>query len=144
MNWVTPEFIEGIIERGPLSKAQRRTQSGSARPQNRADWAKFTSWTLICEEISDTEHDDDWYDDVIAELSRRGFSYQQIDVMRRFAWATAGWLNYDRVLWEWGPLGEEEIKMALERQLKEGLISQNELAEGLSFMENPFRHAGPQ
>ena len=33
--------------------------------------------------------------------------------MRRFAWKTVGWLNYDKMMWEWGGLDEKDIEMAL-------------------------------
>src|SRR5689334_14598767 len=118
---ITPEFVDRIIRSGPLTEARRRTQDGSACPRNKAQWDKFSSWSLICEEILDTEHAPDWYDDIVAELGRRGFSVEQIDTMRRFAWETVGWLNYDKMLWEWCSLDEKDIRMALDWQLGEGL-----------------------
>ena len=83
---------------------------------------------LVCEEILDTEHDADSYDDILAELARRGFDDDQIDRMRGFAWETAGWLNYDKMLWEWCSLDEGDIRMALEFQLKDGIITPTQRA----------------
>lgn len=139
MNIVTPDFIQGIIERGGLTKAQLRARDGNARPKNQLQRERFSSWALICEEVLDTDHDDDWYDDILAELTRRGFSYEQIDRMRKFAWQTAGWLNYDKMLWEWVSLDENDIRRALDLQLKDGIITHAEHAERLSFIEDPSR-----
>lgn len=87
---ITPQFVDRIIRAGPLSKARGRVQNRTARPRNEARWETFSSWTLICEEILDTEPSDDWYDGIVVELNRRGFSFEQIDAMRRLAWQTAG------------------------------------------------------
>jgi len=139
MNIITPEFVDRVIETGPLAEARRRTQDGLARPKNNARWEKFSSWALICEEILDTAHPADWYDDIIAELGRRGLTFEQIDVMLRFAWETVGWLNYDKVLWEWVTLDEEDIKLALDWQLREGRITQQQYAAGLAFLARAAR-----
>jgi hypothetical protein len=137
MNVITPEFVDRMLKSGPLTEARIRTQNGSARPQNKAHWDKLSSWALICEEITDTEHAPDWYDDIVAELARRGFSLEQIDAMRRFAWTTAGWLNYDKMLWEWCRLDENDIRRALDWQLQDGIINRQQFDEGLLFIEHP-------
>jgi hypothetical protein len=134
---ITREFVDRILQTGPLAEARRRAQDGSARPRNTAHWHKFSSWALICEEILDTEHPTDWYDDILAELGRRGFTFEQIDAMRRFAWETVGWLNYDKMLWEWCGLDEKDIKLALDWQLREGRIARPQYDAGLSFLEQP-------
>jgi hypothetical protein len=139
MSIIKPEFVDRIISSGPLADARRRVQGGSARPRNQAQWDKFSSWSLICEEILDTEHAPELYDDIVAELNRRGFSFEQIDAMRRFAWETVGWLNYDKMLWEWIGLDEKDIRKALDWQLRERIITRGQHADGLSFIENPRR-----
>lgn len=133
---ITKEFIDQVIQTGPLAEACHRTLNGSARPKNKALWDKFSSWNLICEEILDTEHSTDWYDDIIAELVRRGFTFEQIDSMRRFAWETVGWLNYDKMLWEWCSLDEKDIKLALDWQLRERKISQEQFDAWMIFLEH--------
>src|SRR5262245_2421495 len=143
MNIITPEFVDRVIETGPLAEARRRKQDAPARPTNNARWEKFSSWALICEEILDTEHSADWYDDIIAELGRRGLTLEQIDAMRRFAWETVGWLNYDKVLWEWVTLDEEDTKLALEWQLREGRTTQQQYATELAFLERAARLSQP-
>lgn len=134
---VTPEFIQRMLRSGPLTEAQARARDGTACPKNAAHWNKFTSWALICEEILDTEHASDWYDDILAELFRRGFSEDQINRMRAFAWQTAGWLNYDKALWEWCHLDEDDIRTALDLQFKDGIITNVQHAERLSWIAHP-------
>jgi hypothetical protein len=139
MNVVTPDFVRRIIRSGPIADAQARARDGMANPKNQAQWDKFTSWGLICEEILDTEHGPDWYDDILAELTRRGFSHDQIDRMRGFAWQTAGWLNYDKILWEWVYLDEADIRTALDFQLNDGVITAAQHADRLSYIEHPSK-----
>ncbi len=134
---IAPEFVDRVLESGPLTEARIRTQNGSARPQNKAHWEKCSSWALICEEVLDTQHATDWYDDVVAELGRRGFRFEQIDAMRRFAWRTAGWLNYDKMMWEWCSLDENDVRRALDWQLREEIITRKQYDEGLLFIEHP-------
>ncbi|WP_395738197.1 hypothetical protein [Prosthecobacter sp.] len=137
MTVVTPEFIEGIIRSESFTLAQARARAGTACPKNQAHWEKFSTWTLICEEVLDTEHDADWYDDVLAELTRRGFSHEQINRMRIFAWQTAGWLNFDMMLWEWVSMDEKHIRRALDWQLEKRLISPLQHTDRVYYIENP-------
>jgi len=139
MRAVTPEFIQGIIRDGPLTRAMARARDGTARPESKLRGEQFSSWALVCEEALDTEHDVKWYDDIIAELTRRGFGYDQIDRMRNFVWQTAGWLNFDKMLWEWVSLDEQDIRVALDFQLRDGLITKPQYDERLSFIDDPFR-----
>ena len=142
---ITPAFVERMIRSGPLTEARVRLRSGTACPRNKAQWDRFSSWSLICEEILDTEHAPDWYDDIVVELQRRGLSFEQMDAMRRFAWETVGWLNYDKMLWEWCSLDERDIRRALNWQLRDGLITRQQYEEGLRFLEHPagIRQAEP-
>ena len=137
MKITTPEFIENVIRSGKLGRARDRVQNGTARPSLKANLSELSPWALECEEILDTEDEDAWYDTVVIELIRRGFTAEQIDSMRRFAWRTAGWLNFDLMLWEWVHLDENEIKTALELQLKDGVISQQQFDEGMAMLANP-------
>jgi hypothetical protein len=137
MSLLPPDYVERMAAAGALAKAQARALAGVAHLANKAHWDKFSTWSLICEEILDTELADDWYDDVLAELGRRGFDFEQINRMRRFAWKTAGWLNYEKMLWDWVSLSERDIKLALNWQLEDGIITPFEHAEGLRFIEQP-------
>lgn len=69
---------------------------------------------MVCEEVIDTDHDPEGYDAVYAELIKRGFDHNEIDDMRRLAWRTAGWMNYDMMLWDWVSLDENDIRDAIE------------------------------
>ena len=40
-----------------------------------------------------------------------------------FAWRTAGWLNFDKMVWDWCGLDEADILRAIEWQLEEGVVS---------------------
>lgn len=137
MSVLAPGIIDGVIQSGPLTKARNRIQDGSARPRNRAEWDKFSTWSLVCEEVLDTEHNADWYDDIIAELIRRGFTFDQIDSMRRFAWETAGWLNFDKMLWDWCHLDEKDIQRALDWQREDSVITPEEYDRRIKFLHNP-------
>ena len=137
MNIITPDFIDRIIRSGELTEAQRRITHGLARPHHSDALERYSSWNLICEEILDTEHSPDWYDTIITELSRRGLSFELIDKMRHFAWKTVGWLNFDRVLWEWVSLDENDIKLAARSAAKEGLINREQHTDGMYFFEHP-------
>jgi hypothetical protein len=135
MRIITTKFVDGIIRSGRLTEAQQRIRDGSARPDNTARWEKFSPWALVCEEVLDTDHSADWYDGIVAELHRRGFTPEKIDAMRRFAWETAGWLNYDKMLWDWCSLDEKDIKFALDWQLRDGVITRRQYDEKLSYID---------
>ena len=59
--------------------------------------------------------------------------------MRAFAWQKAGWLNYNKMLWEWCALDEDDIRTALDFQLEDGIISPAQHEEQLSYIEHPSR-----
>ena len=127
---VTRRFINGIIRDGRLTEARLRYERGTAEP---ARWVfeSATCWNIVCEEVIDTDHDPGGYDAVFAELIRRGFTLEEIDEMRRIAWRTAGWLNYDLMLWDWVSLDEGDMREALELQLKKGKIKKDDFEEDL-------------
>ena len=110
---ITQRFINGVIRDGRLTEARRRHEGGTAKPSGR-DFNSQSCWGLICEEVIDTDHDPEEYDAVYSELIRRGFDCDEIDEMRRLAWRSAGWLNYDMMLWDWVSLNEDDIRTAIE------------------------------
>ena len=61
--------------------------------------------------------------------------------MRRFAWLTAGWLNFERRQWEWCNLDEQDIYLAIERQHAEGYISSAEKDRRIEFAKRYDRTA---
>jgi hypothetical protein len=130
----SPAVVEQLVQKGALAQALARTAAGTAQPKNKAQWDMFSTWSLICEEILDTVHAEDWYDDVIAELFRRSLDETQITTMRRFACRTAGWLNYEKMAWEWVRLDETDIRMALDWQLRDGVISKEQYEGDVAFL----------
>lgn len=134
MEQITEAFVDDVLRTGALTQAQARIKNGTAAPLTEG-YAEFGTWSLVCEEVLDTEEDPERYDRVVAELLRRGISLDEINQMRRFAWLTAGWLNYDRMLWEWCLLDERHIRKALELQLRDGLISVDQFAESMTYVD---------
>lgn len=137
MKIITRKFVDKIIAAGELTEARHRIECRKAQSQPHSQSIKATTWSLVCEEILDTEDTPSWYDRVVEELYRRDFNHEQIDAMRRFAWATVGWLNYDRYLWEWVLLDERHIELALDQQLLERLITTQQHAIGMGFLAHP-------
>ena len=117
---VTCWFIRGIIRNGRLTEARRRFEIGTARP-NKWTFESSSCWSVVCEEVIDTDHEPEGYDAVYAELIRRGFSATEIDEMRELAWRTAGWLNYDMMVWDWCGLNESDMRRALDLKLEKRL-----------------------
>ena len=95
---------------------------------------QLSNWALICEEMVDTTRSDDYYEQVVAELRRRGLADLEIDEMRDFAWRTAGWLNFEKMLWDWCTLDEADIQLAIELQHQAGEISAEERASMEALM----------
>jgi hypothetical protein len=85
-------------------------------------WDRLSNWSLICEETLDTEPPPGLLAQFYDELVRRGFTDKEIQEMRHFAWLTVGWLNFEKMVWEWGHLDESDIKIAIRFQQKENLI----------------------
>jgi hypothetical protein len=91
-----------------------------------ADFSKLSTWEIVCEEVLDTTHPCIYYERAQDELRRRGISAEDHKEMRRFAWLTAGWLNFEKMLWEWCKLGDRDILFAIDWQFRDGWISQRE------------------
>ena len=92
-------------------------------------WDKLSTWSLVCEEVLDTEPDPGLLKQYDGELLRRGFKDEEIQDMRHFAWLTAGWLNFEKMLWDWCSLDETDIAMAVEWQRKDGLVDKGTATE---------------
>lgn len=105
--FITRAFMKRIGCDGALAKAAGRLAPvGSYAPL-----PKFSTWELVCEEVVDTEYSPEYYERVLAELYRRGLAPEKVTAMRVFAWETAGWLNFERMLWEWCSLSETDIEI---------------------------------
>jgi len=95
----------------------------------------MSTWALVCEEVVDTEYRPEHYERVVAELFRRGITPDLLEQMRVFAWETAGWLNFEKMLWDWCSLDDGDIQRAIDWQLKEGEIDAEEYANRLAFLQ---------
>jgi hypothetical protein len=135
---VTETFLNKIRTDGKLAQALIRL-SPDLRKYKRLP--RFTNWELICEEILDTEDNPSFYEQIVAELKRRGISDLEMERMRMFAWKTAGWLNYEKMLWEWVRLGNKEIRKAIVWQFKEGEISNEEMLTSLKYLSKCEQNA---
>ena len=107
----------------------------------KVNFERFSTWAIVCEEVLDTTYPRAYFRQVQHELERRGISGEEYQAMRRFAWLTAGWLNFEKMLWDWCSLDEDDIRLAIEWQYTEGWISTEERERRIQFME---RFAKPQ
>ncbi len=105
----------------------------------RADFSRMSNWAIICEEILDTEFPSVYFKRAREELRCRGLSVAKIEEMRCFAWLTAGWLNFEMMLWEWGSLDASDIQWAIEWQFRDGWITEDERDQLTAFA---FRYEG--
>lgn len=94
----------------------------------------WTTWRLVCEECLDTEWTELGYERVVADLFRRGISREELTSMRMFAWETVGWMNFEKMAWEWLWLDEDDIVRALDWQLREGEIDADEHGRRLAYL----------
>lgn len=102
-------------------------------------WDKISTWEMVCEEMLDTSVDAGLLKQFHEELLRRGFAEAEIQDMRHFAWLTAGWLNYEKALWEWGGLDEADIELAIDWQRKDGLVDAETASDMLRYLSERKR-----
>jgi hypothetical protein len=93
----------------------------------------LSTWEIVCEEVLDTVHPRIYHERAREELRRRGIRDTEYIEMRRFAWLTAGWLNFEKMLWDWCSLNEDDIYRAIEWQYSEGWISGAERDRCIEF-----------
>jgi hypothetical protein len=97
--------------------------------------SKLSNWELVCQEILDTEFSHIYYQKCYEELLRRGKSEHEILEMRRFAWYTAGWLNFVLMLWDWVSLDEADIRRAIEWLYDKKHINEEKRIEFEKFLK---------
>lgn len=95
----------------------------------------LSNWEIVCQEILDTEYSHVYYQKCYEELLRRGKSEPEIFEMRRFAWYTAGWLNFAMMLWDWVSLDEADILRALDWLYDNKQISKDKQVEFQNFIK---------
>jgi len=126
-------FGKDTMTSGALAMAKTRFEAGTAKPVARI-YDKMSCWDLIGEEIIDTEHPPEEYDAIYAELVGRGFTPSEIDEMRALGSRTLGWLNYEKMLWDWVSLNESDIIRALDLQLEEKKIDTLKYEQEMTYM----------
>jgi hypothetical protein len=138
--FITNSFIERMRRKGNLALAVQRHSSQVATHE---PLPHMTTWALVCEEVLDTEFPPQHYGRVVAELFRRGITPAELEQMRVFAWETAGWLNFEKMVWDWCSLDENDIKRAIQWQFDEGEIDNVERGRRLSYLHKYAQPAPP-
>lgn len=116
--------VSHIVSKPPGSD-ERFSQEDIARDA-RADFSKMSTWAIVCEEMLDTQYPRIYFERAREELHRRSITDNEIVEMRRFAWLTAGWLNFEMMVWDWCTLDEQDIYLAIKWQYSAGWISAKE------------------
>lgn len=139
--FLTPSFLSAIKAQGRLLEALDRLPSLSdAELAALPRLAEISSWECVLEEVLDTDHDPPYYDRFVHELLCRGYRRDDILEMRMIAWETAGWLNYEMMLWDWCSLTEEDMSLGLKHRFESGNISQQrfeQLTAAIEQYRNP-------
>lgn len=106
-------------------------------------FTELSTWAIVCEEVLDTVHPQIYYERAREELRRRGITDAEFSEMRRFAWLTAGWLNFEKMVWDWCSLNEDDIYRAIAWQFDERWISQAERDRCIEFAQRYDDSAPP-
>lgn len=110
---------------------------------NQVNFSKMSTWTIVCEEVLDTSFPTLYHERAREILGQRGISDTEYEEMRRFAWLTAGWLNFEKMLWDWVHLDESDILRALRWQFTEGLISKQDFERSIAYTQQYVDEAEP-
>jgi len=134
---VWKDVCEQIVAK-PFPPQSSDFPNDSLERDGRLTFAKFSNWEIVCQEVLDTEHSHVYYQKCFEELLRRGKSEREIFEMRKFAWYTAGWLNFPMMVWDWVSLDESDILRAIEWLYDRRQISQE---QRIAFEEFVKLHA---
>jgi hypothetical protein len=99
------------------------------------DFSKWTLWELICLDAIDTEHSHIYYTKAYLEALSRGLSASEYKRARKFMWLTAGWLNFELMMWDWVHLDENDIIKAINLQHEKGFINAKKKQTMLDYVE---------
>ena len=130
--FITKSVLDSIRLEGELAQAESRLQ---VNEETYEPIPQMSTWELVCEEMVDTQHEPSHYERVVAELHRRGIKGAELETMRMFAWRTAGWLNFEKMMWDWCSLNEKDILMALDWQLRDGEITLEERERSIEYAQ---------
>jgi hypothetical protein len=104
-------------------------------------WHKISTCSLLCEDVLDTEPPPGLLTQYYHELLRRGFTDVEIQELRHFVWLTAGWLNFEKMLWEWCILDETDIRKAIDWQCEDGLIDSDTARTMHQYLTDKLRNS---
>jgi hypothetical protein len=131
---VWQDVCEQILAK-PFPPQSSDFPNDSLERDNYLTFAKLSNWEIVCQEILDTEYSHVYYQKCFEELRRRGKSEKEIFEMRKFAWHTAGWLNFPMMVWDWISLDESDILRAIEWLYDRRQISQEQRIEYENFIK---------
>jgi hypothetical protein len=128
--------VEKIMkEEYPPRRSSYELSDEEIAADKKLDFSRVEIWNLICEEAVDTEHSYIYYTKVYEEILSRGISVKELNKARKFMWLTVGWLNFVKMLWDWVDLDENDIRMAIEMQYKEKIISKIEMEKMYDYID---------
>jgi hypothetical protein len=119
----------------PLQSSSSDFSAVDIERDSHVTFTKLSNWEIVCQEILDTQYSHVHYQKCYDELRKRGKSEQEIFEMRRFAWYTAGWLNFPMMLWDWVSLDDSDILRAIELLYDKKQISQEQQIEFENFVK---------
>ena len=127
------EACEQILAK-PFPPESSDFSSESLERDKNLSFSKLSNWEIVCQEILDTEHSHVYYQKCYEELLGRGKSEEEIFEMRRFAWYTAGWLNFVMIVWDWVSLDEVDILRPIDSLYDKKQITNEKRVEFESFL----------
>ncbi len=125
--------VEQIVRQPPGSDSEFSEESIARFAKT--DFSRMSTWAIVCEEVLDTVFPVVYFQRARDELRRRGITDAEYQAMRRFAWLTAGWLNFEMMLWDWCSLNERDIQHAIQWQFSDGWISETERDRMIKFAD---------
>ncbi len=128
--FITNRFLKRISKKGRLVEAlslyEKLSDSEKAKLPK---LPKLSSWECVLEEVLDTDHEPEGYLRFVNELINRGYSSEDIMNMRIIAWETAGWLNYEMMVWDWCNLNEKDMLDGLKDRFDKKNISKTKFEQ---------------
>jgi hypothetical protein len=129
------QSVEKILSnKYPPEKSSYNPTNDSLLRDGNIDFRNSSIWDLFCEEVVDTEHTHIFYQKLIEEIKSRGMSDIEIYQTRKFVWLTAGWMNFEKKVWDWVSITEEDIVRAIEWQNEDKLIDLDQKAKMLEYI----------
>ena len=126
-SFITTKFMQSVESEGRLLEA---IESLKRMPEKQivklGRLNNISAWECVLEEVVDTDHEIEYYCKFVNELYARGYTEDHIREMRKIAWETAGWFNYEMMAWDWCGLDEKDMKLGLEDKYSKRVITSEE------------------